>query len=317
MTATDSPAASSAPLSPRQIVEHAIAHLDHVLPAQAPILNFVHHNTLHGYQHLPFEEALAAAEALTGIHAYLPDAAFRKLYQADRIVAADLDAVFAQRPELEVERVLARVGEREIRRGEVLRIALVYGVEALTLNDLVWRMEELEATRRFEADVPEPARQRLLEHARAAGAAELGAALEDVWRACLEGFRLPAFKLHPEELVDLQLNVAKTLLARFRQEGAPDEQGPVVHKRMQAEASALIARLFDDVGEGSTLRGVLRALTGHDLFDRARPYLIRLCAAYLDEGLAAWTLPDRTEGLYAAWRRLAARDPAWTLTGLS
>lgn len=148
MTAADSPAASSAPLSPRQIVEHAIAHLDHVLPAQAPILNFVHHNTLHGYQHLPFEEALAAAEALTGIHAYLPDAAFRKLYQADRIVAADLDAVFAQRPELEVERVLAQVGEREIRRGEVLRIALVYGVEALTLNDLVWRMEELEADRK-------------------------------------------------------------------------------------------------------------------------------------------------------------------------
>lgn len=308
---------SHQPLGPRQRVEHAIAHLDHVLPAQAPILNFVHHNTLHGYQHLPFEEALAAAERLTGIHAYLPEAEFRKLFRAGRITDADLDAAFAQRPVLETDTVLARVGDRDIRRGEMLQISLVYGVEALSLNELVWRMEELDATRRFAADVPEHSRQRLLEAARRDGATETGAALEDLWRACLEGFRLSAFNLHPEDLVDLQLTLAKSLLARFREEGVTDEEGPIVHKRMQAEASALLDRLFGDVGEGSTLRGLLRALTGRDLFDQVRPVLIRLSAAHLDEGLAAWSLPDRTEGLYAAWRRLAERDPAWTFAGLS
>ncbi|MDS4069301.1 MAG: DUF2309 domain-containing protein [Candidatus Competibacter sp.] len=315
----DSPASAShqSPLGPRRLVEHAIAHLDHVLPAQAPILNFVHHNTLHGYQHLPFEEALAAAERLTGIHAYLPETRFRELFRADRIVDADLDVVFAQRPDLEAAAVLARVGGRDIHRGEVLRISLVHGVDALSLNELVWRMEELDATRRFEADVPEASRKRLLEAARRRGLSEAGAALEDLWRACLEGFRLPAFNLHPEELVDLQLTLAKSLLARFREEGATDDEGPIVHKRMQAEASALIERLFDDVGEGSTLRGLLRALTGRDLFDQVRPVLIRLSAAHLDEGLAAWHPPHREEGFYAAWRRLAESDPAWLLAGLT
>lgn len=101
--------------------------------------------------------------------------------------------------------------------------------------------------------------------------ADTGAALEDLWRACLEGFQLPAFDLHPEELVDLQLNVAKSLLARFRDEGATDDRGPIVHKRMQAEAIALLERWFDDVGEGSTLRGLLHRLTGQDFSIRFGP----------------------------------------------
>jgi hypothetical protein len=90
-----------------------------------------------------------------------------------------------------------------------------------------------------------------------------------LWRACLEGFQLPAFDLHPEELVDLQLNVAKSLLARFREaDGATDaDQGPVVHKRMQAEALALDRASFADVGEKSTLA---RRVAGVDRSGSAR-----------------------------------------------
>ena len=309
--------ASASPLEPRQIIEQTVAHLDHVLPGQAPILNFVHHNTLHGYQHLPFEEALAAAERLTGIRAYWPEDEFRKQYRASRITDADLTAVLAERAEVRAGAVLVRAGEREIGRGEVFRISLVHGADALTPSQLVWRMEELDATHRFQDDVPATARQRLLETAARDGMKSERDAVEDLWRACLESFQLPADGLHPEELVDLQLNLAKSLLARFKARGAGEEQEPGVHQHMRAEAGALVERLFADVGAGSTLRGLLRTLTGQDVLDRVRPILIRLCAAHLDEGLAAWRLPDRTEGLYPAWRRLASSDLAWTFAGLS
>ena len=295
------------PLTPRQRIEHALAHLDHVLPAQAPILNFVHHNTLHGYQHLPFEQALAAAEQLTGIHAYLPDTEFRKLYRAGRITDADLEAVFAQRPGLAAEDPLVQISDRIIQRGDVLRISLIYGVEALSLSQLVWQMEELNATGQFQDDVPEPARQRLLTAARRDGLTGIDTALEDLWRAGLEGFQLPAFTLHPEELVDLQLTLAKSLLARFRGTGA-DADGPMVHQQMQTESRALLERLLAEVGDQLTLRGLLRVLTGQDWFDQVRPELIRLAAAHLDEGLAAWNLPNRNAGFYAAWQQIADPD---------
>jgi uncharacterized protein YbcC (UPF0753/DUF2309 family) len=45
---------------------------------------------------------------------------------------------------------------------------------------------------------------------------------------------------------------------------------------------------------------------------RLEQQTIRWCKLYLDAGQAAWRLPGRADGLYAAWRRLAAYDPALT-----
>ena len=77
---------------------HQVIHeLKHFLPAQAPLMDFVHHNTLHAFQHLPFHEALEMAHVKLGYQVYFPLETFRTLYQTGRITETIVDRVLSQK----------------------------------------------------------------------------------------------------------------------------------------------------------------------------------------------------------------------------
>lgn len=288
----------------RERISATLKHLDHVLPGQAPILNFVHHNTLHGYQHLSFEQALAETERLTGIRGYLPEEQFRGFYKQGRIDAGDIDAVLTHAPNLAADEPLLQWQGRTVTRRDVYRIALLYDTEGLTANELIWRIEELHALRTVQKDVPPGVRERLLD------GKDQGAAIEPLWRRCLELLNVQYGPLHPENMLDLSGKQAEALLAYFRtQTGEADSAPRQIHEYMRTTALAELQNLCADVGDGITLRGFLLALTGIDVLETVRPQLIRICASALDEGLAAWQLPERVElGFYAAWRETCRYD---------
>lgn len=96
-------------------------HLAHTLPGQAPIRDFVHHNTLHGFQHRPFPEALQAAAALTGARPYWPEARFRDCFAAGRIDRDDLAAALADAGEADLDAPV----RRGLSRRDVLVAALL------------------------------------------------------------------------------------------------------------------------------------------------------------------------------------------------
>lgn len=72
-------------------IASALEHGLHVLPAQGPIAVFVHHNTLHAFEHLPFDEAVVAGVKKYGAHPYWPESRYRNKVEWGRISVSDLE----------------------------------------------------------------------------------------------------------------------------------------------------------------------------------------------------------------------------------
>lgn len=81
---TPASAASSDP------IDRALALAHEVLPDQGPIGVFVHHNTLHAFQHRPFHAGVQEGAALLGARPYLSLPEFRRDLAAGRIADADV-----------------------------------------------------------------------------------------------------------------------------------------------------------------------------------------------------------------------------------
>jgi uncharacterized protein YbcC (UPF0753/DUF2309 family) len=265
--------------SPHEIILDAIHHLDHVLPGQGPIHDFVHHNTLHGFQHLPFEQALAEFTQLTGISCYLSTAKFREFYAQGRITDEDIDAALDQQFATELETVVCSIDGMSVTRQMLFRLALLNDLPVLSPAQFDWQVRELGVL-----DKP----------------TTTGEAARELWNALLAKLGLQMPDLHPEDLLDLSAEQIEQWSPGSADTGA---------QQMRQSCTENLAKLFSQVGDNITLRGLLLALTGKDILDSVRPTLIRLCASLLDEGLAAWRLPKRQElGLYQAWRESLIYD---------
>jgi hypothetical protein len=273
-------AAHTQDLSPAERIAHCIEHLGHVLPSQASIRDFVHHNTLHGFQHLPFLEGLAAARRLTGAPAWLPEEDFRAFYRAGRIDDTDLAAAMAElarMTKLDFAAVLATHAGRAITRGDVLRLSLLNDLAPLPLAQLRWRVEELGVLNEQ----------------------------SDLWAACLDLLAIDAGFAHPETLLEGQAR---------QQAGA--SVAVIDSEDFTAEAATLWDVFYDKVGAGGTAGELVAALTGEDVPRITRALLLRHFGAHLDLGVAPWHNPARALGFYRAWKDSAQRDPAWRLESL-
>src|SRR5262245_45041368 len=77
-------------------LRHVIEHAAHLLPAQGPITVFIHHNTLHALEDLPFTEAVKRGATVFGCQPYLTRSRYREELRCGRIRFADLEAVLRE-----------------------------------------------------------------------------------------------------------------------------------------------------------------------------------------------------------------------------
>lgn len=94
-------------------VSQMVENISHWIPSQGPLKEFVHHNTLHAFQGLPFQEGCLRAARLYGARAFLPLSEYRQLWRQGQIQAAALEEVLARRVPDE--------GARQVRKQRIER----------------------------------------------------------------------------------------------------------------------------------------------------------------------------------------------------
>ena len=160
-----------------------IDRLAHLLPAQGPISIFIHHNTLHAFEDLLFEEAVERAGERLACEPYLSESRYREKLASGRIVASDVDALIREQLGARGARDVAGTGSRL----DLWRAVVLHGIPAAAGRELQWILEGTAALSKFRTDLPASARAAaaaLSESDDPAG--EERRAVRRLWDACLE-----------------------------------------------------------------------------------------------------------------------------------
>lgn len=86
--------------------------------------------------------------------------------------------------------------------------------------------------------------------------------------------------------------------------------------RLVKHSRADLTAMMERVGQSLTLSELLHDLTGVDIAESVNRYMIKWCGAFLDQGIASWSMPCRTLGFYRAWKRLAVEELPLALGGV-
>jgi uncharacterized protein YbcC (UPF0753/DUF2309 family) len=274
---------------PLQALRQAIDQAAHLLPAQGPITVFIHHNNLHAFEDLPFDQAVKHAAEVLGREPYLPESRYRDALKTGRIRADDLLTVLEDDLGLRAVDGVARLVSRIDLRLAMLQYPLRRG----PVEELLWFVAMTDALQRVRSLTSAAIKQKLIAETRrwvmrdlrGGNAGTNGAPGQPEWVAEL----FEPFGESHIETWDADTWEAVTLDALWRicragVRGLPEFEGkppqPFRHRDL-----------------------LLRA-TGTDIDIPVHAILVPSCAAFVDQGIAHWPLPERERGFFHAFTAL-------------
>lgn len=287
-------------------LQRAIEHAAHYLPAQGPITAFVHHNTLHAFEHLPFEEAVVRGASTFGCHPYLLEESYREKLKAGRIRQADIQAALIDDLGERGDELLGFLGTRYQLRLNILAHPLQVGPAA----ELRWVVAETDALRRFREETPAQARKNSIDSTK-----------RWVMRDLRDGTAATADNGRAQEFAD-------RIFDRFDKRsveswGESDWEAFCLHLLWMVCREGVEHTVAADADPRHFMRhrDWLGEVTGQDSDELVHDVLIRFCAAFLDQGFSSWQLPhkesflrafcalyDRAIGKHASWKRNLAKE---------
>ena len=162
-------------------LQHVIEHLAHLLPAQGPISIFIHHNTLHAFEHLPFEDAVERGAERFTCQPFLSEARYRAKLAAGRILAKDVEFLLADDLGARGDEPIGTAGTRF----DVWRRIVLHGIPAANGRALSWLLEETPVLSRFRTDLPRDAHLAWSALVEGDGKTAERKAVRHLWDACV------------------------------------------------------------------------------------------------------------------------------------
>jgi uncharacterized protein YbcC (UPF0753/DUF2309 family) len=277
-------------------LRHVVEHAAHLLPAQGPITVFIHHNTLHAFEDLSFEEGVERGAHVFGCQPYLTEDRYREALTRGRIRFADLQEV--------LEKDLGERAAAEVPCfGTLLKLRLAmlqYPLRTGPAVELIWHVAEVNALRRVRPEASSAVRAQLIAETR-----------RWVMRDLRNGFD-PARNGSVETSSRGGLSESLSeLLGWYREptieDWTDDEwEGFTLQAlwRVCCDGVRELPPFTSPPAPAVRHRDLLLEATGEDPDTVVHERLIRICAAFLDQGFAQWELPRRDEGFYRAFCEL-------------